>query len=656
MCLCCLLKKSLKVIDSKQSKSFEEALNDSVSYLSKLKGRLQDKQSRIMITGDLNAGKSTLINALIGRSLLPTDQQPCTQAFCEVVPLPEPSKEIQILGFSGEEEQGISLSLDEMKAELQREDSPFGWFKLFANVPVDFLHSQVSISLIDSPGLNTDQIKTTHLFSQQQDIDVIVFVINAAFHLTLSGRQFLQQAAKERQKIFFIVNKFDEIVNAEKCKNQILKQISEVMPEMNPADMTDLIHFVSAKSVIGSEDSEPAKQVESPIESSEINLNVEEDQPKQEEIDFQAPFDQMKHALIDFVFLKRSVSKLAPVKTYTTRLLQDLLELSAFNIRLLTAENRGITTKLDQIKPLLHQKESSQPRLQCQLNDISENASERTKESTLASASSFHARLLKMIQNRPFGHILKGSLFVGSVFAEASREYAEFCQAVHQLTDTARATGIEEMTAISQEHSIEVESVDTRFIFSLPPQLPLKQPSFFDLFDPRSVLEHFGILNLTSLVSGIVAYQPLWNICYRLAGRLGINPFVLGVAAIGGIGKRGVVIEFLNHFLGFYLSHLASSSVERSIRSRLIALFSARFNLEGWAADLSDRASQAVFVYLTARGSRIVSAYAAEVEKSRRESSTLQGQSEQLGDQILFLKDLSRRIESLIGQVQTINL
>ncbi len=104
------------------------------------------------------------------------------------------------------------------------------------------------------------------------------------------------------------------------------------------------------------------------------------------------------------------------------------------------------------------------------------------------------------------------------------------------------------------------------------------------------------------------------------------------------------------------MSHLASSSVERSIRSRLQSLFAGRFNLEGWAVDLSDRASQAVFVYLSARSSRIVSAYAGEVEKSRRESASLQGSSEQLSDQILFLKDLSRRIETLIGRVQTINL
>lgn len=44
----------------------------------------------------------------------------------------------------------------------------------------------VDISLIDSPGLNIDCIKTTSLFAQQEEIDVIVFVVNAENHFTLS--------------------------------------------------------------------------------------------------------------------------------------------------------------------------------------------------------------------------------------------------------------------------------------------------------------------------------------------------------------------------------------------------------------------------------------------------------------------------------------
>lgn len=86
------------------------------------------------------------------------------------------------------------------------------------------------------------------------------------------------------------------------------------------------------------------------------------------------------------------------------------------------------------------------------------------------------------------------------------------------------------------------------------------------------------------------------------------------------------------------------------------ALFAARFSPDGWAVDVSERASQAVFVYLTGRAGRIACAYGAEVERSRQKASQLQATSAQLADQILLLKEMGCRIESLIGQVSAINL
>lgn len=44
----------------------------------------------------------------------------------------------------------------------------------------------VDISLIDSPGLNIDSMKTTALFAQQDEIDVVIFVVNSENHFTLS--------------------------------------------------------------------------------------------------------------------------------------------------------------------------------------------------------------------------------------------------------------------------------------------------------------------------------------------------------------------------------------------------------------------------------------------------------------------------------------
>jgi Dynamin family len=59
--------------------------NNIHSYLDKLQYRLMDKASRILVTGDLNAGKSTLCNTILRRHIVPDDQEPCTATFVEVV-------------------------------------------------------------------------------------------------------------------------------------------------------------------------------------------------------------------------------------------------------------------------------------------------------------------------------------------------------------------------------------------------------------------------------------------------------------------------------------------------------------------------------------------------------------------------------------------
>lgn len=55
------------------------------SHLDDLRTRVMDRNSRILVTGDLNAGKSTFVNALLGRDVAPTDQQPCTEVMCEIL-------------------------------------------------------------------------------------------------------------------------------------------------------------------------------------------------------------------------------------------------------------------------------------------------------------------------------------------------------------------------------------------------------------------------------------------------------------------------------------------------------------------------------------------------------------------------------------------
>lgn len=613
-----------------------------------------------MITGDLNAGKSTLINALTGQSILPTDQQPCTQAFCEIIPS---GSDFSVVAFSEKEQ--ITLTMDQLKHELQNEACPYSWFKLHIPAPKYLTSPTATLTLIDSPGLNTDQIKTTCLFTQQQEIDVIVFVINASFHLTLSGRQFLQQAAKERQKIFFIVNKYDEIVNVEKCRSQILKQIQEVMPEMSIEDKESLIHFISAKRVLQNEEEpveekgEMGKEMEEDeetkkkeqeekeetetipytddvIESNEINVNEHNTNTKPP--DFKTQFETMKQSLLDFVFLKRSISKLSPAKTYSTRLLQDLLELSAFNIRKLTSDSHGLMTRLEVLSPQLQEKEHHLPQLRSDLNAICDYACLSVKEASVLEASCLRNHFIKLISNQPFGNILQSRRFVNEIFKQGRKEYTSFTERITNTTRNIGNNAISEMHRIAHKQGIPVDDSIPPFDFTFPARLPLPQPALLDLIDPQSLLQHFGILNVASLASGLLAYQPLLNVCYQLASRLGISPLLIGGVVFGG--------------LSLYLGHLASSSIEASIRGRLLSLFSTSLNDDL----IGEGCQQAVFVYLAARSSTLVSAYLTQIEQSRREASLLRSKHESIADEILFLKDLSRRIEALLQQSHLINL
>lgn len=62
----------------------DECIAASLGHIDKLRLRVEDTSSKVLVTGDLNAGKSTFVNAILGRQVMPVDQQPCTTAFCEV--------------------------------------------------------------------------------------------------------------------------------------------------------------------------------------------------------------------------------------------------------------------------------------------------------------------------------------------------------------------------------------------------------------------------------------------------------------------------------------------------------------------------------------------------------------------------------------------
>lgn len=353
----------------------DNRISASLDHLALLQKRVHDAHSRVLVTGDLNAGKSTLINALLRRhDVMPTDQQPLTTRFVEVVSAKENDgkEEIHVL-----HEDGSYNPVDEStytKEGIERLESIATDYDSDPNAPPlrvflkeapkdianpSILHNGiVDISLIDAPGLNRDSIKTTANFARQEEIDVVVFVVSAANHFTLSAKEFIWQAGHEKAHLFIVVNRFDQIRDKERCRRAVLEQIKQLSPETYK-DAADLVHFVdSAKVALGCE-------------------NEETD-------DLDQAFSHLEHSLRSFVLVNRAKSKLGPAQNYVTHLLADVELLASANALVAAKEREAARLDIDRVKPVLEEMKKGKEGLEESLVQEEEAATDSASTRTQA--------------------------------------------------------------------------------------------------------------------------------------------------------------------------------------------------------------------------------------------------------------------------------
>lgn len=508
-------------------------------YLRKLKFRVKDNSSKVLVTGDLNAGKSTLINALLRVNLLPTDQQPCTQSFCEIINDQDTDNDCKVLAFKctspGSEAESFALEHSSMLEELQKEDSEYKWFKIYSTLPLSSIsHNrrlyQVSTSFIDSPGLNTDLFKTMSVFDQQQDIDVIIFVINASFHLTLSGKDFLEQAAKEKEQIFFVVNKYDEIENVKKCKSLILKQIGDILPE-TVQKCQNLIHFVSAKKYLSEIEENDS------IPSTEISMNFDEEASKSLPASFKADFEKMKYSLMNFLYAKRSTSKLAPALNYSSRLLKEMFCLTEFYNSRMNLQTQEIESSLKIRTEFVKNLEKEESNVRSKLNSIVMKNSEDCYHQSYNLAATFSNQISKFFQIPHRSGLWALRSNINDKYQLISKEYSEAMNRIQDSVQIYKNSGLEEIENLATSMGAKCD-LSNQIVgdFRLYSSMPLHKPSILELVDARELLRNFGAFNITSIVGAIVGFQPCLNIALRIAANTRVNPILISFSVVGGLG------------------------------------------------------------------------------------------------------------------------
>jgi ribosome biogenesis GTPase A len=170
--------------------------------------KLRQNRFNLVILGAFKRGKSSLINALLGRQLLPTGIVPLTSV---VTILGYGDKlHIQVHFNQGESRQ---ISPDELPDYITEKGNPRnhkGVREVEIAYPSDYLSDGVRI--IDTPGVGSVYSHNSEVaYNYLPQVDAAVFVVTVDPPLSAAEQEFLKDIREYVHKLFFVLNKIDYV-------------------------------------------------------------------------------------------------------------------------------------------------------------------------------------------------------------------------------------------------------------------------------------------------------------------------------------------------------------------------------------------------------------------------------------------------------------
>ncbi|PKM52199.1 MAG: dynamin family protein [Firmicutes bacterium HGW-Firmicutes-7] len=186
--------------------------------------RIANDSFDIAIVGEFKRGKSTLINALLGKDVLPTDILPCSATLNRITYNITPMVKIDYK--DGRVEEIEVDALPDYVTKLTEESEKISETIKEATVyyPINFCRNNVDI--IDTPGLNDDKSMTEVTLSVLPQVDAAILVIMAQAPFSEFERDFLENKllTNDLGRVMFVVTGIDRCEDDE--VERVLKSIS----------------------------------------------------------------------------------------------------------------------------------------------------------------------------------------------------------------------------------------------------------------------------------------------------------------------------------------------------------------------------------------------------------------------------------------------
>lgn len=274
-------KKTISLIDDMVSSlQFNKVAienDDFVILLNNIKHILTQKIFKVAVVGAIKSGKSTMLNAFIGRDLLPNQNAPCTLATTEIFHSIDECSYIKKYLNSGECEsirENKTFTLEQMFhndiKNVRKENTHLDIQKYSLQTPINGLQTSIygdvikNFVLLDTPGpdeisisnFNVEHIQKISLRELRNSDALIVIFDYQNFMSDINGKILKYIANNEnmvkraKNKIFFVINKIDLMNNKDESIDDCIEKTKNMIREYVPMISEPNVYAFSAKQAL----------------------------------------------------------------------------------------------------------------------------------------------------------------------------------------------------------------------------------------------------------------------------------------------------------------------------------------------------------------------------------------------------------------------
>ncbi|WP_327290029.1 dynamin family protein [Streptomyces sp. NBC_01198] len=193
-----------------------------LQQLTRTGSALERETFRIMVLGEFSSGKSTLINAMLGKNLLPAKANPAT-AFTTMLRWGETEK-AELYRTADRRGGPTVVGIEEFKREVTLQFDAVGeprepaFALAVVSQQLELLTN--SVEIVDSAGVNESPERELVTLSFLEQVDAVVYVTDAnrpfSTHETQHYLGHVLQLG--HRDVFFVVNKFDHVPDDEQAE------------------------------------------------------------------------------------------------------------------------------------------------------------------------------------------------------------------------------------------------------------------------------------------------------------------------------------------------------------------------------------------------------------------------------------------------------